>query len=62
MPCCRYYHFRPDKWYWIECIIARKFLIAFTALMFNKNPAFQLAIALLVMFGAYTLQVRCVGG
>ena len=49
-----YYHFRPDFWYWILVIIARKFLIAFTALMFNKNPAFQLSMALLVMFGSCT--------
>ena len=49
-----YYHFRPDRWYWIEVIIARKFFIAFTALMFNKNPAFQLSVALLVMFASCT--------
>ena len=39
-------------------IIGRKFLIAFTALMFNKNPAFQLAVALLVVFSSYVLQVK----
>jgi hypothetical protein len=32
-------------------------MIAFTSLMFKKNPAFQLAMALLIMFTAYALQV-----
>eukprot|EP01029_Cantina_marsupialis_P014776 TRINITY_DN323_c1_g1_i2.p1 TRINITY_DN323_c1_g1~~TRINITY_DN323_c1_g1_i2.p1 ORF type:complete len:639 (+),score=220.11 TRINITY_DN323_c1_g1_i2:231-1919(+) len=53
-----YYHFKPDKFYWNLLIIARKFIIAFAALMFRDNPAFQLAIALLVMFFSYALQVR----
>lgn len=52
------YHFRPHRYYWILIIIARKAGIAFTALMFNKNAAFQLSMALLVMFVAYALQVR----
>ena len=53
-----YYHFKPDYWYWLLVVILRKFLIAFTSLMFNKNPAFQLSVALLVMFGCYAAQVR----
>ena len=52
-----YYHFRPDRYYWILLIVGRKAGIAFTALMFNKNAAFQLSVALLVMFIAYALQV-----
>ena len=52
-----YYHFRPDYWFWIIIILGRKLLIAVTALMFNKNPAFQMAIALLVLFICYALQV-----
>ncbi len=65
---CRrmYYHFRPDYWFWIVVILGRKLMIAVTALMFNKNPAFQMAIALLVLFVCYALQVngagaRCAG-
>ena len=54
-----YYHFRPDRWFWIEVILARKFFIAFTALMFNKNPAFQLSVALLVMFASCACQAAC---
>jgi len=53
-----YYHFVPQYHYWIMAILLRKFMIAFTALMFRKNPSFQLAMALLVLFVAYTLQVR----
>lgn len=52
-----YYHFRPDYWYWIVVILSRKLLIAITALMFAKNPAFQMAVALLVLFICYALQV-----
>ncbi|KAA0147327.1 hypothetical protein FNF31_07613 [Cafeteria roenbergensis] len=54
-----YYLFRPGKaTYWIALILLRKFLIAFTALMFRSTPSYQLAFSLLVMFGAYALQVR----
>jgi hypothetical protein len=55
-----YYHFRPDYWFWIVIILGRKLLIAVTALMFNKNPAFQMAVALLVLFICYALQVSFV--
>jgi hypothetical protein len=52
-----YYMFKPRKFYWVIVIIGRKAAIAFTSLMFKKNPAFQLAMALLIMFTAYALQV-----
>eukprot|EP01029_Cantina_marsupialis_P008521 TRINITY_DN2018_c0_g3_i1.p1 TRINITY_DN2018_c0_g3~~TRINITY_DN2018_c0_g3_i1.p1 ORF type:complete len:561 (-),score=131.93 TRINITY_DN2018_c0_g3_i1:1006-2472(-) len=53
-----YYHFKPACYYWTLLIVARKFFIAFAALMFRNNPSFQLSIALLVLFIAYALQVR----
>jgi hypothetical protein len=53
-----YYQFRPDCYFWILVIICRKFGIAFTGLMFRKNPGFQLSVALLILFIAYALQVR----
>jgi len=54
-----YYLFRPGKaGYWICIILLRKFLIAFTALMFRTTPSYQMAFSLLVMFGAYARQVR----
>jgi hypothetical protein len=53
-----YYHFKPGKWYWICVVIARKFGIAITALMFRNTPSFQMAICLCVLFFAYVLQVR----
>ena len=52
-----YYHFRPDYWFWIVVILGRKLMIAVTALMFAKNPGFQMAIALLVLFICYAAQV-----
>ena len=57
--CRLYYHFRPDYWFWIIIILVRKFMIALTSLMFNRNPAFQMAMALLTLFICYALQVRC---
>lgn len=54
-----YYQFKPAYFWYTLAIVGRKFLIAFTALMFRKNPSFQLAVALLVVFASYVLQVRC---
>lgn len=53
-----YYHFKPDYYFWLLLILMRKFMIAFTSLMFNRNPSFQMSIALLVMFGCFALQVK----
>ena len=53
-----YYHFRPEYYYWIMLIIGRKTAIALTSLLYRKNPSFQFAVALLVMFSAYVLQVK----
>lgn len=53
-----YYHFAPNYWYWRVMILVRKFCIAFTSLMFNKNLTFQLAMVLLVVIVSYALQVK----
>jgi len=53
-----YMNYRPGSWYWEFVICCRKFLIAFCSLMFRATPSFQLAMALLVLFIAYVLQVR----
>ena len=37
-----YYQFRPDNFFWILIILFRKFCIAATTILFNKNPAFQM--------------------
>ena len=55
--CRLYYQYRPQYWFWVCVVLCRKFMIALTSLMFNKNPAFQLAMALLTLFICYTLQV-----
>ncbi|KAA0150505.1 hypothetical protein FNF28_07246 [Cafeteria roenbergensis] len=54
-----YYRFRPGKaTYWIALILLRKFLIAFTALMFRSTPSYQLAFSLLVPCSALRAAVR----
>mgnify|MGYP005991323017 CR=1 FL=1 len=53
-----YYHFKPDKWYWITVIISRKFLIAITALLFRSTPGYQLAMIVLVLFASYSVHIR----
>ena len=53
-----YYHFKPGKHYWILLVILRKFLVAFGVLMFRSNPTFQMAFILMVLFGAFVMQVK----
>ena len=53
-----YMNYRPGSWYWEGVVALRKFLIAFCSLMFRETPSYQLAMALLVLFAAYVLQVR----
>jgi hypothetical protein len=53
-----YMNYRPGSWFWEFIICIRKFFIAFCSLMFRSTPSFQLAVALLVIFTAYVLQVR----
>jgi len=52
-----YFQFKPDNCLWILAIIIRKFFIALTAVVFNKNASFQMAACLLVMFIAYAAQM-----
>ena len=53
-----YQFFVPGKVYWVEVILARKFLIAISTLLFQQTPTFQFAMMLLVLFGAYALHVK----
>lgn len=53
-----YYYFRPAKVYWLLWILYRKSAIAIIATVFYSNPAFQLALTILVLFSSYVLQVR----
>lgn len=52
-----YYAFRPEFYYWILLLLARKFLIALASLMFADAADFQMAFVLLVLFISYTMQV-----
>lgn len=53
-----YFFAKPGKWHWLLVILARKFGIALAALAFRQTPAYQLAVALLIMFAAYVAQTR----
>ena len=53
-----YCQFKPDGWFWILVVLARKFLVVTCALLFRENPTFQMCMILLVMFAAFGLQVR----
>lgn len=53
-----YYLFDQAHYYWILVLMARKVTVAFASLMFRRAPTFQLAFSLLVLFGAYVLQVK----
>jgi len=53
-----YFFFKPTRAYWILVLLGRKFFIALVALWFAQNPAYQLALTLLVLFVAFALQVR----
>jgi hypothetical protein len=54
-----YYQFKPDCIFWVIAILLRKFCLAATYILFNRNANFQLASALLVIFVAYAAQMRC---
>jgi hypothetical protein len=49
-----------DYFAWVLAIFFRKFLVAISSLAFSQNPTFALSAVTLILFGAYTAQVRCV--
>jgi hypothetical protein len=53
-----YYQFKPESFFWMLCILGRKFFLAVTFIIFSRNGPFQLALALLVLFFAFAAQVR----
>jgi len=53
-----YYQYKPEYYWWIMVVLARKACISIAALIFRKNTIFQLCVILLVMFCAYAMQVR----
>merc|ERR1711871_1656892 len=53
-----YAYYRPECYYWMLVVLARKFAIAMIALVFQSFPSFQLSCVLLVMFVAYVLQLK----
>jgi hypothetical protein len=53
-----YFQFKPTRYLWALAILARKFAIAVTAVMFSKSVGFQMASCLFIMFLAYSVQVQ----
>lgn len=53
-----YFQFKPDYFFWLLPLLAKKFSIAFSSLVFNRNSGFQMAAVTLVLFLAYAAQVR----
>merc|ERR1711881_585 len=53
-----YYHYKPEFYYWIMVILARKFCIATAGLVFRKSPVFLMSVILVILFAAYSLQMR----
>ena len=53
-----YYQFKPDKVGWIVVILWRKFMIVLIGGLLRRNPSFQLAIMMLVLFICYIIQVK----
>merc|ERR1712178_585134 len=53
-----YKNYKPDKWYWVLIILIKKLGLCFTALMFKRNPTFQLSVAVMILFWAATMQLR----
>lgn len=52
-----YKNFKPDKSYWIIVTLLRKLGICFCGLLFKRNGSFQLAVAMLVLFGSFMAHV-----
>merc|ERR1711871_233433 len=52
-----YKNFKPDQSYWVVVTLMRKLGICFTALFFERNGTFQLAVAMLVLFASFVAHV-----
>ena len=52
-----YYIYSYEYYWWNLVIILRKLAIALSGLMFRRNPAFQLAMVLLVLFASFTVHI-----
>lgn len=53
-----YLNFKPSHYWWIEMQIGRKLALIAISMIFQFNPAFQLAVALLLMFACFGVQVK----
>jgi hypothetical protein len=53
-----YFQFKPEFFYWIFFILARKFCLSVAAIIFRDNTVFLLSLYILILFSAYTLNVN----
>ena len=53
-----FYQFKPEYYYWVFCILVRKFCLSVAAVVFRENTIFLLALYLLILFSSYTAQVN----
>ncbi|CAM9121661.1 unnamed protein product, partial [Ectocarpus fasciculatus] len=53
-----YSDFKPDKYYWSLVILAKKFVLSVSAVVFRENTVFLLAVYLLILFVSYYGQVK----
>jgi hypothetical protein len=52
-----FYQFKPEFYYWVFCILVRKFFLSVSAVIFRENVVFLLALYMLILFVSYTAQV-----
>merc|ERR1711968_306379 len=52
-----YKNYKPEKWYWVIVILVKKLGLCITALMFKRNPTFQLSVAVMILFWATSMQL-----
>jgi len=52
-----FYQFKPERYYWVFCILVRKFCLSVSAVIFRENVVFLLALYMLILFISYTAQV-----
>ena len=52
-----FYQFKPEYYYWVFCILIRKFFLSVSAIIFRENVTFLLALYMLILFVSYSAQV-----
>jgi hypothetical protein len=53
-----YYMYKPSYYWWIQPILARKFLLIAIGAFLRDNPSMQMAIALIIIFICFTAHIH----